>query len=301
MDGWNTSFLLGWPIFRGYVTVVSGGVSVVSWSFVPFIDNEKNKWFLVHTKDMIRATRVLKKTGPFVSTSSFLEVWFFRFFRILILIYLNLDHKLLYVTLSFSFLLFSYPYTPSMVLLYSQKKMWIRHFPIQTVGYSPSTAWLEPKLPLFLKVNPPKQGHQNKGHLGSRENHPSPCNASSMFPSYFIILFQAKRLPLWRWSHFRRCHLQCRRCGGWHLRLWLWLQLSLWLRLHLHLRLRLQLSLWLRLHLHLRLRLWLWIGLLRNQIQRMNSAIARTSCRKKGTNMNKMMGDNLFSKRGKTP
>ena len=31
--------------------------------------------------------------------------------------------------------------------------------------------YLEPKCPLFLKVNPPKQGlnsNQNKGHLGSR-------------------------------------------------------------------------------------------------------------------------------------
>ena len=34
MDGWNTSFLLGWPIFRGYVSFREGNDSPNSpWRF----------------------------------------------------------------------------------------------------------------------------------------------------------------------------------------------------------------------------------------------------------------------------
>ena len=28
MDGWNTSFLLGWPIFRGYVSFTEGNMLI---------------------------------------------------------------------------------------------------------------------------------------------------------------------------------------------------------------------------------------------------------------------------------
>ncbi len=171
MDGWNTSFLFGWPIFRGYVAVVSGGVSVVSWSFVPFIDNEKNKGFLVHTKEMIRATRVLKKSGPSCQLPLFLEVWFFRFFHILILIFLNLD-KLLYMSPLVS-ACFSLPtHTPQVWYFSTHKKnggFVISPFRLLDVlhqqhGWNPNDLY-------FWRSTPPKQGlnsNQNKGHLGSR-------------------------------------------------------------------------------------------------------------------------------------
>ena len=65
-----------------------------------------------------------------------------------------------------------------------------------------TTTYLEPNWPLFLKVNPPKQGlfNQNKGHLGSREVNLGECilctaqvGFSSMTPSHAI------RTASWSW------------------------------------------------------------------------------------------------------
>ena len=38
MDGWNTSFLLGWPIFRGYVSFREGG------NFFYFFEGVEAEW-----------------------------------------------------------------------------------------------------------------------------------------------------------------------------------------------------------------------------------------------------------------
>ena len=42
------------------------------------------------------------------------------------------------------------------------------NLPTWMVDFYGSFMYLEPNWPLFLKVIPPKQGNQNKGHLGSR-------------------------------------------------------------------------------------------------------------------------------------
>ena len=46
MDGWNTSFLLGWPIFRGYVSFMEG--------------NQNQLWFPLNfeDKDSLKHSRV---------------------------------------------------------------------------------------------------------------------------------------------------------------------------------------------------------------------------------------------------
>ena len=61
------------------------------------------------------------------------------------------------------------------------------------------TEWcLEPNWPLFLKVNPPKQGrtsNQNKGHLGSR------CVMCYLIPSHWLRLrFQRCQVVICLWS-----------------------------------------------------------------------------------------------------
>ena len=56
MDGWNTTFLLGRPIFRGYVSLVSG--SVYSFLFEVLVDSPRIQGggFQVNCRDMTDMT-----------------------------------------------------------------------------------------------------------------------------------------------------------------------------------------------------------------------------------------------------
>jgi len=72
MDGWNTSFLLGWPVFRGYVSFREG-ISPVLLDF----DN----WYGCYSKDIDNKLEVLFLFFSFLFLSSKVKFGFLAWFE----------------------------------------------------------------------------------------------------------------------------------------------------------------------------------------------------------------------------
>ena len=81
MDGWNTSFLLGWPIFRGYVSFREGNLhfllQIITCMFHPGafsllvchdLESSRTNWFLLVTS--LTSTSKMQKTNQLLMHAS---------------------------------------------------------------------------------------------------------------------------------------------------------------------------------------------------------------------------------------